>query len=43
MWFECKIYTYSYCGKPINVYFILHLISKNLIIYCDKPCHARFS
>jgi hypothetical protein len=29
----CKIYTYSYCGKPIYVHFILNLISKNLIIY----------
>jgi hypothetical protein len=38
----CKIFTYSFCGKPVYVHFILHLISKNLMIYCGKPCYARF-
>ena len=36
------IYTYSYCGKPWYAHFILHLISKNLMIYYGNLCHAPF-
>jgi len=25
----CKIYTYFYCGKPVYVHFILHLLSNS--------------